>query len=169
MEADLARLQEQLKADSIAAAGGDEFAESPIDPKLYQVSALTGEGMDSLKAAIAQKVHELREEAREAAGAQEQDFDKVWRLARERRDGEVRITREEDALRVEGRAIERMTAQTDLDNEEALIFLQHRFRRSGLDEALREAGARDGDEIRIGDFAFEYIGDAEDGFEELDI
>ncbi len=169
MEADLARLQEQLKADSIAAAGGDEFAESPIDPKLYQVSALTGEGMDSLKAAIAQKVHELREEAREAAGAQEQDFDKVWRLARERRDGELRITREEDALRVEGRAIERMTAQTDLDNEEALIFLQHRFRRSGLDEALREAGACDGDEIRIGDFAFEYVGDAEDGFEELDI
>ena len=125
--------------------------------------------MDSLKAAIAQKVHELREEAREAAGAQEQDFDKVWRLARERRDGELRITREEDALRVEGRAIERMTAQTDLDNEEALIFLQHRFRRSGLDEALREAGACDGDEIRIGDFAFEYVGDAEDGFEELDI
>lgn len=168
MRADLERLQEQLRADSVAAAGGDEFAPSPIDPKLYQVSALTGAGMDSLKAAIAQKVHELREEAREAADA-EPAFDKVWALEREQRDSEMDIAHEEDAWRVSGRAVERMVAQTDLDNEEALVFLQHRFRRMGLDDALLAAGVRDGDEVRIGELAFEYVGDAEDAYEELSI
>ena len=44
-----------MREDSIAAAGGDEFAPSPVDPKLYRISALTGEGVDGLKAAIATK------------------------------------------------------------------------------------------------------------------
>ena len=39
-------LARRVRADSIAAAGGDEFAESPFDPKLYRVSALTGQGVD---------------------------------------------------------------------------------------------------------------------------
>ena len=62
-------LAERVRADSIAAAGGNEFAPSPIDPKLYRISALTGAGVDSLKAAIATKVHDLREAARAAAAA----------------------------------------------------------------------------------------------------
>ena len=39
----LERLKAQVKDDSIA-AGGNEFAPSPIDPKVYCISALTGEG-----------------------------------------------------------------------------------------------------------------------------
>ncbi len=62
------RLAERVREDSIAAAGGDEFAPSPVDPKLYRISALTGEGVDGLKAAIATKVHELREELRALSG-----------------------------------------------------------------------------------------------------
>ncbi|WP_165061713.1 GTPase ObgE [Adlercreutzia sp. ZJ154] len=170
MQENLDRLQAQLKLDSIDAAGGDEFAISPIDPKLYKVSALTGEGVDSLKAAIAQKVHELRERAKIEQDSQECEYDKVWTLKRQTSDSEIRVNKEEDGVfSVEGRAVERMVVQTDLDNEEALIFLQHRFRRIGLDDALRDAGAQDGDEIRIAELEFEYVSDAADEFAELDI
>ena len=64
-----------------------------------------------------------------------------------------------------------MVVQTDWENEEAVLFLQHRLKRLGVDQALERAGARDGDEIRIlgRAFAFESGRSAADAFEELDL
>jgi GTP-binding protein len=42
------------------------------------------------------------------------------------------------------------------DNEEAVAFLQKRLVRAGVEQALIEAGARDGDEIRIVERSFEF-------------
>ncbi len=163
-------LAERVRADSIEAAGGNEFAQSPIDPKLYEISALTGEGVDSLKAAIATKVHELREEAKRADDATER-FDQVWEHRRLARDAAFEIIEEEQgAFRVAGKQVERMVVQTDWENEEAVSFLQHRLRRLGVDDALAEAGAVDGDEIRISGRAFEYeSADGADIYQELDL
>lgn len=149
------RLAERVRADSVAAAGGNEFAPSPVDPKLYRISALTGAGVDSLKAAIATKVHELREAARDAAAAEVQ-YEHVWEHRREAREARFEVTREGDAFRVTGGRVERMVVQTDWENEEAVTFLQHRMKRLGVDDALRKAGALDGDEIRILGYSFEY-------------
>lgn len=149
------RLATRVRADSVAAAGGNEFAPSPIDPKLYRISALTGAGVDSLKAAIATKVHELREAARDAAAADVQ-YEHVWEHRREARDKRFTVTREGDAFRVTGGQVERMVVQTDWENEEAVVFLQHRMKRLGVDDALRKAGALDGDEIRILGYSFDY-------------
>ena len=165
------RLAAQVKADSIAAAGGDEFAESPIDPKLYRISALTGEGVESLKAAIAAKVHALREEARERASAEVQ-YDHIWEHRRDERDRRFEVVQlSENVFRVQGPSVERMVVQTDWENEEAIAFLQHRLRRVGVDKALADAGARDGDEIRIvgRSFAFESPEGVEDIYANLDI
>lgn len=166
-----ARLAERVRADSVAAAGGDEFAPSPIDPKLYCISALTGKGVDSLKAAIATKVHELRKAAREQASAEIQ-YDHIWEHKREARDRRFTVTRESSgAFRVAGGQVERMVVQTDWENEEAVTFLQHRLKRLGVDDALRRAGAVDGDEIRIVGRAFEYESPegAVDVYQELDL
>lgn len=163
-------LAQRVREDSIEAAGGNEFAQSPIDPKLYEISALTGEGVDSLKAAIATKVHELREEAKRADDATER-FDQVWEHRRLARDAAFEIIEEEQgAFRVAGKQVERMVVQTDWENEEAVSFLQHRLRRLGVDDALAEAGAVDGDEIRISGRAFEYeSADGVDIYQELDL
>lgn len=163
-------LAQRVREDSIEAAGGNEFVQSPIDPKLYEISALTGEGVDSLKAAIATKVHELREEAKLADDATER-FDQVWEHRRLARDAAFEIIEEEQgAFRVAGKQVERMVVQTDWENEEAVSFLQHRLRRLGVDDALAEAGAVDGDEIRISGRAFEYeSADGADIYQELDL
>jgi len=165
-----AKLAERVRADSIAAAGGNEFAPSPIDPKLYEISALTGKGVDGLKAAIAAKVHELREAAREAAAVNVR-YDHVWELKREAREKRFSVTKLSDGVfRVTGTQVERWVVQTDWENEEAVIFLQHRMKRLGVDDALRKAGALDGDEIRIVGRSFEYesANSVVDVFEELD-
>ncbi|MDU2448664.1 MAG: GTPase ObgE, partial [Eggerthella sp.] len=150
------RLAERVREDSIAAAGGDEFAPSPVDPKLYRISALTGEGVDGLKAAIATKVHELREELRALSEADVQ-YEHVWEHKREERDKQFKVVPLGGGVfRVEGPQVERMVVQTDWENEEAIAFLQHRLKRLGVEKALEKAGAVDGDEIRIVGRAFEF-------------
>ena len=83
-------------------------------------------------------------------------------------DGE-RVVVAPGGFRVVGRAIERMVIQTDWENEEAVIYLQHKFARMGVDDALEKAGCRAGDEVRICQRAFDFEG-AEDfsEYEELE-
>ena len=77
-------------------------------------------------------------------------------MGRERR---ITVTREErHAWRVTGQQVERMVIQTDWENEEAVAYLQHRFDRCGLDDALAKAGAVNGDEVRILELAFTFEG-----------
>jgi GTP-binding protein len=74
--------------------------------------------------------------------------------------------------RVEGRAVERMVIMTDLENPEAVAYLQRRLYHAGVEDALTKAGARDGDEVTIGPATFTWertgaaeasAGDEEDG------
>lgn len=164
-------LARRVKQDSIQAAGGDEFSPSPVDPKLYRISALTGEGVESLKSAIAAKVRELREAAREQAAADVQ-YDHIWEHAQEEKDAKFSVVKLSDGVfRVVGGRVERWVVQTDWDNEEAVAFLQHRFKKYGVEQALERAGAVDGDEIRIVGraFIFESAKMSDDRYKELDL
>ncbi len=166
------RLAERVRADALAEVGGDEFllSESKTDPKLYRISALTGEGVEQLKAALATKVAAIREAQRELAASQTR-YDHVWELKRDEKDKQFRVRKLSDGIfRVSGGAVERMVVQTDWENEEAIVFLQHRLRRMGVDAALEEAGAVDGDEIRIVGRAFTFESSSSaDPYRELDL
>ena len=152
----VARLAEVVRQDSLDAVGGNEFIESPIDPKLYCTSAVTGKGIKQLEAAIGAKVKALREAARESEAA-EPHYDHIWEHKRKERERKFEITcLSEGVYRVVGTQVERMVIQCDWENEEAIDFLQHRLKRLGVDAALEAAGACDGDEIRIVGRAFEY-------------
>ena len=141
-----------------ALADGHEF---------FAVSAVTGAGLKTLMMACGERVSKLRAElAAEPESAEPIDFDR-WERQRRAREQRFEIVREEEhAFRVVGKNIERMVIQTDWDNEEAVIYLQHKFGRLGVDEALEKAGARMGDEVRICGYAFEFEG-AEDVDDEV--
>ena len=47
--------------------------------------------------------------------------------------------------------------ETDLDDERQVTGLQRRLIEEGVERQLAKAGARRGDEIRIGDGAFEFL------------
>jgi GTP-binding protein len=57
---------------------------------------------------------------------------------------------------VSGSAIERAAAMTYWEYEEAVRRFQHLLERLGIEEALREAGAVDGDTIHIGEHELEW-------------
>ncbi|MBO0747051.1 MAG: GTPase ObgE [Acidimicrobiaceae bacterium] len=58
-----------------------------------------------------------------------------------------------------GRQAERAVALSSLTDVEALAFAQHRLKSLGVDRALARAGAREGDRVHIGSFAFDYSED----------
>ena len=134
----------------------------------FAVSAATGAGLDELVSSCAAEVARLRAEAAESGPAV--DLSERWERERQRRDRQIRVRREErHAWRVSGTQVERMVVQTDWENDEAVAYLQHRFERCGLDEALVKAGAVNGDEVRILEMSFTYEGtEAVTDFDELD-
>ncbi|TLM99374.1 MAG: GTPase ObgE [Actinobacteria bacterium] len=127
----------------------------------FEVSALTGAGLDSLMRATAARVHELRAEA-----AEEEAVDVIYEHRSRTADRSFSVSNLGGGVwRVEGRSIERMVIQTEWDNEEAVAFLQKRMVKAGVEKALIEAGARDGDEIRIVGRSFEFDAGLEDDTE----
>lgn len=122
------------------------------DVTVVPISAVTGEGVQELIYKVANMLEELGEP--EPVAAPEVTFKET----RYQGDKEpFTITVEEGIYIVRGADVERQVAMTDLENEEAVRRLQRIFHRMGLDDALREAGARHGDEVRIGDLIFDFV------------
>ncbi len=70
---------------------------------------------------------------------------------------EIQMTRHDDgAWEVLGRAARRAVALSDLTDDQALEYALNRLKQIGVNTALARAGVKPGDEVRIGDFAFEY-------------
>ena len=61
------------------------------------------------------------------------------------------------SFEVRGRGIELLVARHDLENPEALAYLEQRLGDIGVLAALRSAGFEPGDEVRIGELAFELL------------
>ena len=130
--------------DAQALLGGDAIA----------VSAVTSEGMDRLR----ERLSALAKEAE--AVAEDRSGYVVLRPARPR----FTVTREGARFRVVGRGVERLVSETDLDDPDKVERLQRRLVKEGVERELVSAGARRGDEVLIGNVAFEFIpGEAHDG------
>ena len=54
-----------------------------------------------------------------------------------------------------GRGIERLIARHDVDNEEAMRYVEERLRAIGVIRALEAAGFEAGDDVEIGGIVFE--------------
>jgi len=119
----------------------------------FGVSAVTGEGMPGLLYALGEAVAEARAARPPAPPAVQPGS-----LAVEP-EVPIRVTREGAGFRVHGDRPERWVAMTDLDNPQAVAYLQRRLGRAGVDDLLAEAGASPGDEVLVGEAAFEFTPD----------
>jgi len=61
----------------------------------------------------------------------------------------------EGAYAIRGRGIERLLERFDVDNEDAMAYLEGRLRRIGVLGALEAKGFQPGDDIEIGGVTFE--------------
>ncbi|MDJ1130385.1 GTPase ObgE [Streptomyces iconiensis] len=112
---------------------------------VFEVSAITRQGLKELSFAVARIV----EEARAARPRQEATRVVIRPTAVD--DAGFTVSREEDGLfRVRGEKPERWVNQTDFSNDEAVGYLADRLNRIGIEQELRKAGARSGDGVAIG-------------------
>jgi GTPase len=113
-----------------------------------RVSAVTHEGIDAFLGTLGSMVAEAR------ASEPEREPFVVLRPAEEG----FSVARDNDgAWRVTGKTAERVVAMADLTNEQAVAYVQDRFRRMGVERALARAGAREGDTVRVGPVELEYV------------
>ncbi|MEZ5243943.1 MAG: GTPase ObgE [Acidimicrobiales bacterium] len=111
------------------------------------VSSMTGDGLPELIGALVRMVGAAREEEPDVEGI----------TIHHPVSSEIQLTRHDDgAWEVLGRAARRAVALSDLTDDQALEYAQHRLKQLGVNTALARAGVKPGDEVRIGDFAFEY-------------
>ncbi len=66
------------------------------------------------------------------------------------------VSREGEAYRVRGKAIERLVHQTDFSRDESVQRFHHELKRQGIETALRKAGCRAGDTVVIGELSLEW-------------
>jgi GTP-binding protein len=114
------------------------------------ISADGGDGLDALRAAVSALLPDAEglAEPPEPAGVV------VHRL--EAASDGFALEREDEAYRVSGKRIERLVAQTNFENEESAERFQRELVRTGIDGALRKAGIRPGDAVRIGGSELEW-------------
>ena len=114
------------------------------------ISAETGTGLDALRLAVG----DLLPGAEELADGPDPAGVVIHRL--EAADDGYSIEVEDDAYRLRGKRIERLVAQTNFENEESAERFQRELARSGIDAALRKAGVRTGDAVRVGEVELEW-------------
>ena len=147
--ADLPRHPRALEGGPRAArgggGGGGAAGRERLGVEVFATSAATGEGLDELAGAIFQ--HVPPERAERGAG---RDAGHPPRLpARPRRRVPASSAPGPGAFRVEGERVERLIARHDVDNDEALRYVEERLRALGVIKALESAGFEPGDDVEI--------------------
>jgi GTP-binding protein len=152
--ADLPRILCLSKADLVPpdrAAAAAAAWESRLGVPVVVTSAATREGLDRLRDSIFELVPEPAPEPEAAA--------KLPATHRVYRPGEGDSLRVEKvgpgAFRIEGGRVDRLIARHDIDNEEALRYVEERLRALGAIKALEAAGFEPGDDVEIAGVVFE--------------
>ncbi|MDQ2985582.1 MAG: Obg family GTPase CgtA, partial [Armatimonadota bacterium] len=139
------------KIDLVTADARDEMKsklEEASGLSVFAISAATQVGLDPLMYRLAEAVSSVPDEP-EVEILEPTPVD-AGRDAWE-------VKKEEEMYVIEGRRIERLIAMTDLRNDEALRMMHRKLLGIGVITALRDAGAQEGDTVRIGEFAFVFM------------
>ncbi len=128
------------------------------DVPVIVTSSVTGTGLDTLASELRRLVPVESAEEEPAALADGQPpadlaEHRVFRPAAERAWAVERVG--ERSFRVSGSGIERLVARYDLDNDDAMAYLERRLRGIGVIDALQEHGFEPGDDVEIAGVVFD--------------
>lgn len=125
---------------------GSRAISAGIDEDVLIVSGVTGEGLPEMLRRVADLVDLAERQAPTREG---------YTLHRPL-DEPFAVSLVDGVWLVEGRGAERAANLDDLTVPEAADLVARRLRYIGVDDALRDAGAEPGDDVRIGELVFTY-------------
>jgi GTP-binding protein len=143
--------------DDAGRDGAEEFLAGLGWPSAtVAVSAQTGDGLKELVRELTTVMEQARAAQEEAeAAAEAARAATVLRPADGRLDS-FTVQAVDDYFVVHGAQMERLFAKADLENPDAVAYLQQVIDRAGLNDALRRAGAKPGDTVVVGEHEFEF-------------
>ena len=141
----------------------EELQDNSIE--IVELSGLTSYGVNVLALKLANLLDEIEAEEREAQALAESEFVeeiKVYTLdnTKKRRDEkhDLAIGRNDygDFI-IQSKSLEKLYKMTNLNYHESLMRFVTIMRKAGVEDALRKAGAKDGDTVWIGNYAFDFV------------
>lgn len=132
----------------------EQLDQRGIDYPIYEISAATRSGIETMISDVANLVEQLPDEDL----YQEEDKEERVIYKHERKEDAFKVERDQEGTWVlSGEDLERLFAMTNFDHDESIMRFSRQLRGMGVDQALRDQGAQNGDLVRIEDFVFEFI------------
>lgn len=132
----------------------EELANRGLDFEVYEISAATRQGIDRLLSDVANLVQELPETPLYT----EEDYEERVVYKHKTKEDAFDITRDPEGTWVlSGDELERLFVMTNFDHDESIMRFSRQLRGMGVDQALRDRGAKNGDLVRIEEFVFEFM------------
>lgn len=133
----------------------EEMEKSGEEVEIFEISALTRKGLNQVMSRTA----DLLETAPEFPLYEEETGEEervLYKFTPENR--EFMITRDPDGTWViSGDKIEKLYQMTNFQFDESVMRFSRQLRGMGIDEALRDKGAKNGDTVRLDNFEFEFV------------
>lgn len=120
--------------------------------EFFAISAVTGEGIPALVWRLVEMVEDsCRDEETELP-----DERTVYTYDPLRERG-FRVEHDEEAFHVLGERVENLVGRMDLENPQALAYVQGCLKKMGVEDELARQGAQEGDTVVIGGYVFDFI------------
>jgi GTP-binding protein len=123
--------------------------------QIFPISAVTRQGLRDLLFTVADLVETTPE-----FPLHDEEEDKPLRVLYkyQKEEPTFEITRESDGtFVVKGEELEKIFKMTNFEREESIRRFARQMRGMGIDEALRQRGAKNGDIVKISEYEFEFI------------
>ncbi len=129
----------------------EEF-KAKVGKEVYPVSAIVEEGLKK----VLYKAKDELETAPTFPVYKEEDKEKVYDLKNEEELFTI-VKEKEGFFKIVGDRVIRTYRLINLTTDEGMMKLLTYLNKIGIDDALKEAGAKDGDTVQLDDFVFDYF------------
>lgn len=126
-----------------------------VTPEILEISSITHQGLKEL---VEHTADILDATPKFEMQADKQETQKDYTYESKAKNADFEITRDSEANWIlSGERLEKLFLMTNLDHEESMMRFARQLRGMGVDDALRERGAKSGDIVHIGNFTFEFV------------
>ena len=117
--------------------------------EIFKISGATGEGVEELMNHVSQVLKTL---PKEQLVEIETNKEKIYTLDNQE-DNDFKITKEDGhTFVVTGEAVDKIMRRVNIADNESLFYLHRKLDEIGLNQALKKAGVKDGDNVKIAQY-----------------
>ncbi len=139
------------KMDMPSSLSNLEKFKNKVNVDIYPVEAINGNGLKEVVLALAKMLEKIKKQPLYEGEKFESHV-----LYKFKEEQPFTVIKQDNVWIVKGDKVEKLLKMTKFNTDEAANRFANKLRKYGVDDKLRQLGAKDGDTVRILDFEFEY-------------